>query len=155
MLHWQACFQCREVYCSDRSAAFQHRAEMACGTLDARQCLLYGRPGGIDYLQQSRRLFFPDAPAGLSALNPPHGYSCISIPGAFPTCWVSYRRKLTDTCTAFKVYATKKFHYGTVIQYTVQCCNVLSYHIQCLYLILVTTSFCHRAFNLCLLFLLT
>jgi len=55
---------------------------MACGTFNARQCLLYGRPGVGDYRQQSRQQFFPDVPGGLSALNPVHGSSFITIPGA-------------------------------------------------------------------------
>jgi len=86
----QVCFRCREVYCSDRSAAWQHRADMACGTFDARQCLLYGRPGVGDYRQQSRQQFFPDVPGGLSALNPTHGYSGISIPGGLLHLFVCY-----------------------------------------------------------------
>jgi len=80
---WQACSRSREVYCSDRSAAFQHRDASVCGSLDAQRCLLYGRPGATDYLRLSQQLFYPDAPAGLSALTPPHGYFHISIPGTF------------------------------------------------------------------------
>jgi len=63
---------------------------MACGTLDARQCLLHGQPGRGDYLQQSRQLFFPDAPGGLSALSSPHGYSHVFIPGALPNLLAYY-----------------------------------------------------------------
>jgi DNA helicase INO80 len=69
-----------DYYCSDYSAAWQHRSKQLCGTREARSCLLYGNATIEASVRNNKHLFFPIKPGGLAAINPTHGFSFVCIP---------------------------------------------------------------------------
>ena len=68
-------------WCDDRSAAWDHMKEKLCGTLEAKNSLMYGSPAIAEKLRYSRYYFFPQEPQGIMAIQPKFGYSGIYVPG--------------------------------------------------------------------------
>ena len=70
-----------ERYCADRSAEYELRAARDGGTVAAKQCFLYGTPQLAAAWAGRTQAFFPEAPGGVMAIYPRHGWSFIRIPG--------------------------------------------------------------------------
>ncbi|XP_013388979.2 uncharacterized protein LOC106157780 [Lingula anatina] len=70
----------REIYCCDRSAAWEHMRASLCGSLDARNSLLYGTPDVYEQVRWAKYYFYPTLPCGMYGITPKHGYSGIFVP---------------------------------------------------------------------------
>ena len=68
-------------YCTDRSASWCSMREALCGTLNARNSLLYGNTEICEQVRYKRYYFHPTTPAGLNAISPKYGYSGVYVPG--------------------------------------------------------------------------
>ena len=72
-----------DFYCNDRSAEYERKALKEGGSLEAKQCLLYGTPElAAGWLKRCFQ-FFPEHPGGLMGVRPQNGWSFIRIPGRF------------------------------------------------------------------------
>ncbi|XP_064195683.1 chromatin-remodeling ATPase INO80 isoform X1 [Anguilla rostrata] len=69
-----------ERYCADRSAEYEWRAARDGGSVAAKQCFLYGTPQLAAAWAARSQAFFPEAPGGVMAIYPRHGWSFIRIP---------------------------------------------------------------------------
>ncbi|KAM4662827.1 chromatin-remodeling ATPase INO80 isoform 2-T2 [Discoglossus pictus] len=69
-----------DSYCNDRSAEYERRILRDGGSLDARQCVMYGAPELAADWPKRHYQFFPGSPGGLLAIRPPRGWSYIRIP---------------------------------------------------------------------------
>ncbi|ELU04541.1 hypothetical protein CAPTEDRAFT_220290 [Capitella teleta] len=72
--------RCAQLFCSDRSAAWDEISSQLCSTLVARNSLLYGNEDIAEQVRWRKLYFHPTQPEGLLAVQPKHGYSGVSVP---------------------------------------------------------------------------
>lgn len=84
---WPVVFQvmCKahSIYCADRSAEWTKMRMSLCGTLEARQSLLFGTPELWQEHRWTAARFHNSPPAGISAVHPHFGWHAVQIPGEY------------------------------------------------------------------------
>ncbi|PVD25847.1 hypothetical protein C0Q70_13511 [Pomacea canaliculata] len=68
------------IYCADRSAEWTKMRMSLCGTLEARQSLLFGTPELWQEHRWTAARFHNSPPAGISAVHPHFGWHAVQIP---------------------------------------------------------------------------